>query len=182
MRVNQILLTVAGFSIVTACGGGVARDDPDSGQLVRIDRVRCLPSSRLESSREGVAILCAEAFVARNGYTDAPPVSDTTQLAFESIEWKRSLTALLAHRRNTLESSAYGVCPLGAVGPGLAVVFRYRADTVRSTGRAVTMTAGFDSLRVQHRDFILANVADSGAACSRVTYVRGQISEPSSTR
>jgi hypothetical protein len=141
--------------------------------------VRCLPSARLESSREGVAILCAEAFVARNGYTDAPAVSDTGQLAFESIELERSLTALLARRRSTLESNAYGVCPLGAVGPGLTVVFRYHGATVRRTGRAVTMTAGFDSLRVQHRDFILANVADSGAACSRVTHVRGQIRQPS---
>jgi hypothetical protein len=74
---------------------------------------------------------------------------------------------VLAHRRSTLESNTYGVCALGAVGPGLTVVFRYHGDTVRRTGRAVTMTAGFDSLRVQHQDFILANVADSGAACSR---------------
>jgi hypothetical protein len=168
MRIGYRMLAILGLCVVTGCGGD-GRDDPRDGRLVRIDRVRCLPSSRLESSREGVAILCAEAFVARNGYTDAPPVSDTTQLAFESIEFERSLTTLLAHRRNTLESNAYGVCPLGAVGPGLAVVFRHLGDTVRRTGRAVTMTAGFDSLRVQHRDFILANVADSGAACSRVT-------------
>jgi hypothetical protein len=167
------------FSAVAllGCEGRAARTPPGEQSLVRIDRTRCVPSSRLEGPREAVAISCAEAFVARNGYTDAPAVDDTAQLALESIEFEQSLPELRARRRNTLESLGYGVCPLGAAGPGLAVVFRYIGDTLRRTGRAVTMTADFDSLRVQHQDFILANVADSGAACHRVVRVRGQIRE-----
>jgi hypothetical protein len=173
-----VACTFVAVATAAGCGSDAPRGSPGASSLVRIDRTRCIPSRRLGVPRELVALLCAEAFVARNGYTDAPATGDTTQLAFESIEASQSAAQLLADRRNTLESRAYGLCPLGAAGPGLAVIFRYRADTLRPIGRAVTMTADLDSLRVQHRDFILANVADSGTACVRLVSARGRIREP----
>src|SRR5437868_872461 len=56
---------------------------------------------------EQTAIQVAEKFIADNGYTDLPPISDTSQLAYESIEWQSDANQMLQVRQNTLERKAF---------------------------------------------------------------------------
>lgn len=108
---------------------------------------------------EAQAVACAEEFIARNGYTDAEP--DTARLATESIEWG-SVEETLKRRRGSLESRAAGICG-DATGYDHTIVFRYRSS--QTGARAVTMTRHFDGLRMQHVDFILANVTAPRHGC-----------------
>jgi hypothetical protein len=124
---------------------------------------------------DSLAVRCAEAFITRNGYTDNPAVTDTTQLAFESIEVAATLADLRAGRRGMLEPQAYGICrDVGRYA--FIVVFRYAprafGRTVpldrTTTGRAVTMDSALTGLRVQHQDFNLAAVEVPYVGCRRV--------------
>ena len=99
------------------------------------------------------AVRCAEAFIARNGYTPAPP-ADSAQLAFETIEWAVSLREILAQRRGTLEPRGAALCEGGARGPGYTVAFRYQESADTTRGRAVTMTPSHGRLRVEHQEFM----------------------------
>src|SRR5689334_3520608 len=56
---------------------------------------------------EQAAIQVAEKFIADNGYTDLPPISDTSKLAHESIEWQSDARQILQFRHNTLEQKAF---------------------------------------------------------------------------
>jgi len=123
--------------------GAQTREQDDRADLRR----RCtLPDTM--RTRESRAIQCAEWFIARQGYTDASPVTDTTQVAPEGIEWKRGALARLAARHATLEPHAFGVCEgedgrfhVAFWGPG------------HGYARGVTLDPRFGSLRVQHPDF-----------------------------
>ena len=107
---------------------------------------------------EASAISAAEEFIVMNGYTDLPPTEDKSNLSFESLEWSRDPEEILKRRRNTLEKQAYGVSRYRDGGySGWSVVFRYRVDNGR-IGRAVTMNADFNNIRVQHQDTILDKV------------------------
>jgi hypothetical protein len=118
------------------------------------------------------AIACAEEFVRRNGYTEAPPTADSL-LAFESIESVNSLRELLERRHDTLGERAFAVCIGKADGDGLtghsyAVVFLVRITSLPHA-RVVTMSAQFDQLRVQHRGFVFSHVEDRHFGCRSVT-------------
>jgi hypothetical protein len=104
-------------------------------------------------TQAAAAVLCAERFIARNGYTKEPPVGDPEQIASESIEWARNLEELLASRRGTLEPRAFGICDHGRSGPGYTVAFRYARARTPGRARAVTMTPDLQGLRVEHADF-----------------------------
>ena len=110
---------------------------------------------QLKLSAADAAVLCAERFIARNGYTQEAPVSDEAQIASESIEWARSIYELLASRRGTLEPRAYGICDSGHQSRRYTVVFRYAGGKSPDRARAVTMTSEFTELRVQHQTFII---------------------------
>ncbi|HYJ79028.1 MAG TPA: hypothetical protein VEW03_05480 [Longimicrobiaceae bacterium] len=108
------------------------------------------------------AIACAEEFVRRNGYTEAPPTTDSTLVAFESIEFADSLREVLALRHNALMERAVGVCIGKADGDGLTdhaytVIFYLRA-TSGGHARRVTMSAQFDELWVQRGVFLFTPV------------------------
>jgi hypothetical protein len=113
---------------------------------------------RIEQSKlpaADAAVLCAGRFIARNGYTQEPPVSDEAQITSESIEWSRSVGEMLASRHGTLEPQAYGICDHGHwQEPGYTVVFRYAGGEAPDRARTVTMTPEFGDLRVEHQDFI----------------------------
>lgn len=114
--------------------------------------------------RDSAAVRCAEWFVARNGYTDQPP-ADSSALASESIEYARSLSDLLAQRRNSLARHAAVVCRYGRRGFGYTVGFRTRRHPDDSLGRAVTMDTALKELRVEHMDYLLARARSDNAEC-----------------
>lgn len=124
---------------------------------------------RIEQSKlpaADAAVLCAERFISRNGYTQEPLVSDEAQIASESIEWSRSVREMLASRRGTLEPQAYGICDHGHwQDSGYTVVFRYAGGEAPDRSRAVTMTPEFGDLRVEHPDFIADVVTRRAHGC-----------------
>ena len=121
---------------------GCAPDNVDRGSTPEERQACVLPTRSLASARD-TAVWCAEQFIARNGYTDVAPLSDTSLIAFESLEWANSIEEMLRHRSNTLQRHAFGICEK-APGPhyeGFVVVFRYR-DTTQGA-RGVTMSKRF---------------------------------------
>jgi hypothetical protein len=122
---------------------------------------------------DAIAVECAEAFIVRNGYTETPAVADTTQLAFESLEFARTIAELREKRRGMLESRAYGVCAGPSAWGGFAVVFRYAPGAFggrlavdgATVGRVVTMDTTLAHLRVQHQDVYLAAVEKPNDGC-----------------
>lgn len=145
---------IFGAVLLAGCAGRAPAAAPSSA----VDPRACaVPMT--EQTPEAQAVACAEEFIARNGYTDAEP--DTARLATESIEWGPA-EETLKRRRGSLESPAAGVCADSAGYP-YTVVFRHRSS--QTSARAVTMTVRFDEMRVQHREFILANVAERRFGC-----------------
>ena len=160
-------LTVAGFLATAAC------DSPPAKRVERsvptTDHRECavVPKS-LPSSRD-TAVWCAEEFIARNGYT-TQPAADTALIALESIEWDSSFASLVRARQNSLASRAMGVCssersPGGAPAGGYIVPFRAGDGTY---ARAVTMSAAFSDLRVQHIDFDTTALDSARFSCARL--------------
>jgi hypothetical protein len=90
------------------------------------------------------AVRCAEDFIRRNGYTSEPATGPLQTESFNSPTLER--------RTGTLVKAAAGYAPYP---PGHLVPFRYTSGTTK-TGRAVTMSATFDRMRVEHQDFILS--------------------------
>jgi len=115
---------------------------------------------RIGEAPEEKAVRLAEEFVARNGYTELP--SDRMNLSYESIEWESDVDEMLKQRHDTLERSAYGMRYAGRTGgSGWAVAFEYKkhyCDACDKVGRAVTMDAKFNNLRVEHTDIFLKAV------------------------
>jgi hypothetical protein len=119
-----------------------------------------------EETPEQKAVRLAEEFVARNGYTDLPP--DREHTSYESVEWESNFDEMLKFRHDTLARKAYGIRYTGKMnGPGWTVAFRpaspYRCGNAMlagqaEMGRVVTMDENFENLRVEHKDFPLANV------------------------
>lgn len=122
----------------------------------------CRPPDGLAG--QAAAVECAEAFVARNGYTLAPPV-DSAELVLEFLECGGSVEELLACRRGTLESWAAVVCDGSAGRQGNTVAFQYADQTVSRNGRAVTMSRGFTRLEIGHQDFLLADAMQGAFGC-----------------
>ena len=116
---------------------------------------------RIPETPEEKAVRLAEEFVARNGYTDLPP--DRGHVSYESVERETNLDETLKLRHDTLEGEAYGIRYGGKLdGPGRTIAFRYNSMRLgclfNNIGRAVTMDKDFQNLRVEHKDFPLANV------------------------
>ena len=101
------------------------------------------------------AVHAAERFIVENGYTNLPPMSDTSKLTFESIERYSDPKEILELRRNSLERKAYGFVGTGKGKSGWTIVFRYKNLRNSKTGRAVTMDLDGRNKRVQHVDLIL---------------------------
>ncbi|HEY0780614.1 MAG TPA: hypothetical protein VGD56_21840 [Gemmatirosa sp.] len=108
--------------------------------------------------RDTAAVRCAEWFVARNGYTDAPP-ADTTELAGELFDSYRSggWARTLAGRRGTMAPRAVVLCRDAPAKPvAYDVVFTYPgAPDTAKYGRGIAMDANFGQMRVRHVPFLL---------------------------
>jgi hypothetical protein len=112
---------------------------------------------------EQTAIQVAEKFIADNGYTDLPPMSDTSQLAHESIEWQSDAKQMLQLRQNTLERKAFSFSQNRQGGKmGWTIGFRYKGGTegvgrvvMEELGRAVTMDLDGGNMRVEHVEVFL---------------------------
>ena len=98
------------------------------------------------------AVVLAERFIARNGYTMAtakPPIEH------ESLEYAQTDSEILASRRGTLNPKAYGY---HRSDTGWVVIFRHaRLAPGDSSGRAVTVTNTGRVLRVEHQDIMLTS-------------------------
>ena len=127
-----------------------------------ISGISCKPSDPGDSAQsmnslsERQAIDRAEAFVMANGYTSLPGNPDSFQ--GESIEISTQVSEIFAWRHNTLKPRAYGAIPMPAPNAGWTVVFEYRIPFDPEAGRAVTMDACGEGMRMQHQDFSLAKV------------------------
>ncbi len=108
---------------------------------------------------ETEAIKIAENFIIENGYTDLPAMSDKKNLVFESIEWSSDVEEILKERHNTLQKKAYGILN-GRKGNtvGFTVVFLFVDNSIKKTGRAVTMDLDGKNIRVEHVDIFLKAV------------------------
>lgn len=118
-----------------------------------------------------VAVKCAEAFVARNGYTLAPPAWGSAQLAEESFESGIFWQDILQRRRNSLEPKAAWVCAEASDRPDMAytVVFHYRDRRVTAVARMVTMDREFSGLRMQQQPVRLSALTDPDLGCRPVS-------------
>lgn len=145
-----------------ACHRPRMRADTDRAE----GRRRCLLPMN-GATREEQAVRCAEWFIARQGYTDAPPVADTQLVVSEGIEWAASIAERLAQRRGSLQPRAFGLCesPDGSFD----VAF-YMAGG--QYARGVTMDARFGSLRVQHSNFDPAAIAERRHGCRPLSAAR----------
>jgi hypothetical protein len=106
------------------------------------------------------AVQLAECFVIQNGYTDLPPMEDTSNLAYETFDDAPPAERALEMRRNTLERRAYGVWDEGRekggrwVKGGWTVAFRYNPN-IEGRVRVVTMDEYGNHMRMQHPDYPL---------------------------
>jgi hypothetical protein len=123
------------------------------------------PSERKIDALEAVRL--AECFIAQNGYTDLPPMSDTSKLIYESFDDPPPAERALEVRRDTLERSAYSYGRDERFRDGWVVVFRARyrpeharmvpdyEESLKKVGRCVTMDAYGNMMRVEHQDCYL---------------------------
>lgn len=155
MRISRLWPFLAALALLSAAPDLRAQETAPDPRACRVAR---------EAGEDDVAyaVRCAEEFVRRNGYTTAPADPDTTQHAAESIE-RRSPSERLAMRAGSLESRAYAICE-GNGDRRFTVVFAFRGGN-GPHARAVTMSAAFDALRVQHRSFIRASVTERLHGC-----------------
>jgi hypothetical protein len=114
------------------------------------------------------AIHLAECFLIGNGYTELPPMEDKSKLSYESWDDGPPAEKALERRRDTVESTAYGVMKGGRSKDGWVVVFRYNInhpsydrfrpefqEHLKTVGRTVTMDKYGGGMRVEHQDFEL---------------------------
>jgi len=112
---------------------------------------RCLfTRGRRESTSEFLR-RCAEDFVARNGYTSAPPTSDSTLWSPESIEFASSWQEVFQRRHNRLMPKAESA---GCNRGGCAATFRYADPSIRCVVRVVTMSKTGSGMRMEHQEAV----------------------------
>jgi hypothetical protein len=88
-------------------------------------------------------VVLAERFVTENGYTESPPIGDSSQIVFESMD-VLGIDVALKSRRATLEPMAHGFKKGGRSGEGWMVAFRYDGDNPQLV-RAVTAFAEYSA-------------------------------------
>lgn len=157
-------LLVASLLLFSGCSrdrNPVVPAEPQTSSAT-LSRSHPSPAATITETDEEKAVRLAEAFVERNGYTAAP--ADREHLTNESLELSSNVEEILADRKDTLEPKAYGITRGGrGTKYGWTVVFRYRQVPANGapnekTGRAVTMDEYFESLIMQHVDFLLDKI------------------------
>jgi hypothetical protein len=146
---------------------GSPHDAAPAEQPFSLDGRDCrVPASMRARPREA-ALRCAESFIARNGYTNLPPVTDSTQWTAEFMDeppWSR----VLADRHGTLETRAWAVCGPAADSGGYSAVFRYvrsarlsRWFGKETPARLVKMDSAFHGIHLVHQDLIIDGMRES---------------------
>ena len=116
------------------------------------------------------AVRIEECFVIQNGYTNLPSMKDKSKLAYEGID-SSDPDERLRNRYDTLQPKAYGLLNSSKSNEGWTIAFRYNANNakyrraipnfevfINGRGRAVTMDAFGESLRVRHQDLYIERV------------------------
>src|SRR5258705_374237 len=97
---SRVLIALASVTFLATVSSAQTRPIPAD----TMDRARrCVFTQAPKESLSNFLQRCAEEFVARNGYTAAPPTSDSTLWAPESIEFASSWQEALQHRHNRLK-------------------------------------------------------------------------------
>lgn len=129
---------------------------------ISVDRQRCLLPAGVAPS-DSAAVRCAELFVQRNGYTDLPPVPDSTQWTGEFMD-----VGILG-RHNMLQRRAHSICRGTIDGDSVvSVIFEYGPmyeQTDGGHGRGIMATADLSYIRIKHQDFVLPSVSTSWPSC-----------------
>jgi hypothetical protein len=125
-----------------------------------VERNRCIVPPGLALS-DSLAIRCAELFVSQQGYTEAPPVSDTTKWVYEFMD------VGVRERRATVAPDAYAICGSNQ-DEYVRVIFRHAPGIVSPplwtdsgivasppTGRAVRLSPNSSTMEFQHQDAYL---------------------------
>lgn len=90
-----------------------------------------------EQITEAEAVRLAEEFIIINGYTDAPPSKDRSQITAELLDKLATFETIMKMRRNTLERPAYGLIHKRRNGhPGWTIIFH------RSPAKEFDLTKG----------------------------------------
>jgi hypothetical protein len=145
---------------LTGCDSGRRTGEAE----IRVDRDHCTPPavSRTEDQLRRFAVLCAEAFVRRNGFTSYPPVSDSTQWTLNWMESGRTPSEAVAKRRNRLQDNASGVCKRLELGSAYVVAFRNRSEDT-TFGRLVAVDSSSFALKMAHQPaFVTPFLARAG--------------------
>lgn len=141
-----------------------------SADTVAVDRARCILPVGVAPS-DSVAAKCAELFVARNGYTDLPPVSD-------SMQWTPTFMEMgIRARRGMLERQVYALCGNVKTDSVVLAVFRpgptadHPKPAQLESGqiihspqivRALEMRSDLSVMRLIHQGLLLPNPKESG--------------------
>ncbi|MFN8575118.1 MAG: hypothetical protein U0132_23900 [Gemmatimonadaceae bacterium] len=156
--------------IILACHSRDAATN--NGHAVSADSSRfCGLTIPASLPRDSIAVRCAEAFVARNGYTDVP-VQDTGAIAHEFIEPGATPREVLSYRRHSLGSRGVTLCHDRREQPGFTVGFAAPADTVMQVGRAVTMDSSFRGVKMEHQTY-LPRAAAATVGCAWIARSAG---------
>ncbi len=115
------------------------------------------------SSTADTAAFCAAQFVARNGYTDLPATTDSTQVVYEITDLDPDWHHVVQERANTLERHPFAVC---AGKHGYLVLFRSPAQADQRTARVVTMTRRYHDVRLVHQLLVLSPAKAAAHACT----------------
>ena len=115
----------------------------DTGNPAR----RCALTRGPKESLKGFVRRCAEDFVARNGYTSAPPTPDSTLWATESIQFAPSWQAVFHQRHSQLMPKAEGI---GCGDTSCSATFRYSGPGP-CVFRIVTMGKDGNGMRMEHQ-------------------------------
>ena len=164
----------AGLWLAAACGQTPGENRlADRADTVTVDRQRCILPEGMPVSHRAAA-RCAELFVQRNGYTDLPPVPDSTQWSYEFLDLG------IEARRGRLERRAYAVCGNAQSDSVVLVLFRFSGPEFEAPpamdergkvtppdrhGRAVQLRSDLSSMGLRHQDLLLP---DSGSERCRL--------------
>ena len=143
-----MLLVLLGACERPGDGASGGSEHPDT---IAVDRQRCILPPVISASSDSAAVRCAELYVARNGYTDLPPVPDSSQWTGEFMDLG------MPGRRNTLERRAHSICRGTIEGDSVvSVIFACGPKYEQAVrGRGVMATADLSYMRIEHQDFFL---------------------------
>jgi hypothetical protein len=114
----------------------------------------------LATDSTSMRVLAAEQFVRDQGYSDAPPLADSSRFVPEIVELGNSWRDRLRSRHGSLLGHAVGVCEKS---DHLEVIFAPPSDS-RQYGRGVILHPG-QPVRMVHQLYIMAYLDSASSGC-----------------